>query len=82
MSTRATDGFSQHHLLNPWFVLHSVNKQLLLNVERFLEVIVDSLLLDLEHPKAAQPDFETIKIPVQRVRCERPALYISLARPS
>ena len=60
-------------------MLYSVNKQLLLNVERFLEVIVDSLLLDPEHPKTAQPDFETVKIPVQRVRCERPVLGISRA---
>ena len=46
----------------------SVNKQLLLNVDRFLEVMVDSLLLDPEHPRAAQPDFDTIKVPIQRVR--------------
>ena len=44
------------------------NKQLLLNVEGFLAVLVDSLLLDPEHPRREQPNFETIKAGVQAVR--------------
>lgn len=53
---------------------NSVNKQLLLNVDRFLEVLVDSLLLDPEHPRAAQPDFDSIKVPIQQVRWHHPLL--------
>ena len=51
-----------------------INKQLLLNSEGFVPLLVDSLLLDLEHPRrddspivAAKTDFEAVAPPVQRV---------------
>jgi hypothetical protein len=37
-----------------------------LNVEGFIPMMVDSLLLDLEHPRRAQPDFDVVAPPVQQ----------------
>ena len=50
----------------------SVNKDLLLNAEGFIPLLVDSLLLDEDHPRRqpgmAVPDFDTVAPSVQRVR--------------
>ena len=51
-----------------------LNKQLLLASEGFIPLLVDSLLLDPEHPQRENStltgvtDFEATKGPVQRVR--------------
>ena len=42
------------------------NKNLLLNVDGLLRVLVDALLLDPEHPQRAHPTFEANSVPVQR----------------
>ena len=42
------------------------NKNLLLNVDSLLRVLVDALLLDPEHPQRAYPTFEANSVPVQR----------------
>ena len=51
-----------------------VNKQLLLNSEGFIPILVDSLFLDLEHPRrddspgaGRKTDFDVVAPPVQRV---------------
>ena len=50
-----------------------LNKQLLLNAEGFIPLLVDSLLLDLEHPRIdnttmnGKTDWEAAAPPVQRV---------------
>ena len=52
----------------------SVNKELLLHAEGFVELLVDSLLLDPEHPRKehssvfGETDWENAKAPVQQVR--------------
>ena len=51
-----------------------INKQLLLNSEGFIPILVDSLLLDPEHPRrddspgaGRKTDFDAVAPPVQRV---------------
>eukprot|EP01043_Picozoa_sp_COSAG02_P026254 COSAG02_NODE_1506_length_12232_cov_420.616088_17_plen_143_part_00 len=44
-----------------------VNKQLLLNCDGFIPLMVDSLLLNPQHPRRAHPDFDSVAPPVQRV---------------
>ena len=51
-----------------------LNKQLLLNAEGFIPLLVDSLLLDPEHPRmdhttvgGVKTDWDATKAPVQRV---------------
>ncbi len=43
------------------------HKLLLLKCKEFVPLLLDSLLLDLEHPRRAQPDFDAVAPPVQRV---------------
>jgi hypothetical protein len=51
-----------------------LNKRLLLSCQNFIPLIVDSLLLDPEHPRIdnatimGKTDWEAAKAPVQRVR--------------
>jgi hypothetical protein len=51
-----------------------INKELLLNAEGFISLLVDSLLLDPQHPRQKNAamqgttDWEAAKGPVQRVR--------------
>ena len=54
-----------------------LNKQLLLNSEGFIPLLVDSMFLDLEHPRrddsplvTAKTDFDAVAPPVQRVSCK------------
>ena len=46
-----------------------INKQLLLNAEGFIPLLVDSLLLDPEHPRRSdgKSDFDTVAPLVQQV---------------
>jgi hypothetical protein len=53
-----------HGLLN--LCISDQNKLLLLASKGFIPLIVDSLLLDPEHPRRAQPDFDAVSPPVQR----------------
>ena len=46
--------------------ISDANKLLLLRCDDFIRVIVDSLLLDADHPRRAQADFGTVAPPVQR----------------
>ncbi len=50
--------------------ISDTNKELLLRAQRFVPVLVDSLLLDEAHPRRAQPNFEAIAAPVQRDAAE------------
>ena len=66
------------HMVQANFALSSsANKALLLNVDGFLAVLVDNLLLS-SHPAQQQPDFEAVRGPVQRVRLamEMPVLPV------
>ena len=67
----------QHHGLSILSLCVSDNnKQLLLNSEGFIPLLVDSLLLDPEHPRRdnatlmGTTDWETAKGPVQRVSAD------------
>ena len=60
-----------------------INKQLLLNYDGCIPLLIDCLLLDLEHPRRSQPDFEAVAPHVQRVSCHPhfpPLLGLSLLR--
>lgn len=56
------------------------NKQLLLNCEDFIPLLVDSLLLDPEHPRRAQPDFDAVSPSIQRVSTR--SLFVCLSVPA
>ena len=43
-----------------------MNKELLLACADFIPTMVDSLLLDPEHPRRAQPDFDAVAPPAQQ----------------
>ena len=45
------------------------NKELLLRADGFIRILIDSLLLDPDHPRRTdgKTDFEAVKGPVQRV---------------
>ena len=45
-----------------------LNKELLLKSDGLVPLLVDSLLLDPDHPRRAQGDFDAVAPPVQRVR--------------
>ena len=54
-----------------------LNKELLLSVDDFIPLLVDSLLLDPDHPRRAAPDFDAVAPLVQRVRRRRlPAMCL------
>ena len=59
-----------------------VNKELLLNAPGFVPLLMDSLLLDPEHPRRdnvtmmGTTDFEAVKGPVQRVSCFKTHLVL------
>ncbi len=61
----------------------SVNKELLLHANGFVELLADSLLLDPEHPRKenatifGKTAWETTKAPVQRVRLVSAACCVS-----
>lgn len=44
-----------------------INKQLLLNSEGFIPLLMDSLLLDPKHPRRVQPESDAVAPLVQRV---------------
>jgi hypothetical protein len=58
------------------------HKEVLLACEGFIPLLVDSLLLDPEHPRKdnasrmGETDWEAAKGPVQRVRHSRPPVHL------
>ena len=48
-----------------WLYACSINKSLLLKADDFIFVLIDSLLLDDDHPRRAQPDFDKFAPAVQ-----------------
>ena len=56
-----------------------LNKELLLSVDDFIPLLVDSLLLDPDHPRRAAPDFDAVSPLVQRVRADVCLLCVGAA---
>ena len=57
---------SSHGLSILNLCISDANKSLLLKCDGFVPLLVDSLLLDPDHPRRAEADFEAVAPPVQR----------------